>query len=342
MSRWASAALILLCCSGALAQDRFQGIGRSATPAEIAAWDIDVRPDFKGLPPGAGSVKQGEDAWEAKCASCHGSFGESNAVFPPVAGGTTAADIEKGRVAALAKPGEQRTTLMKLSQISTLWDYINRAMPWNAPKTLGADEVYALTAYILNQGRIVADDFVLSDRNIGEIQKRLPNRDGMVRMPGLWDAKGRGDVRNTACMKDCPGAAAGAQVVSSLPAHARGAHGNLAEQNRLIGPVRGWGASAATPAKTADPAIAARGDPIRPLAEKSGCLACHAQKQRLVGPSLAEIASRYRNDSGAETRLFAKVKSGGQGAWGNVPMPPQPQLPENDIRSLIRWILTSD
>ena len=331
MSRWASAMLILLFCSGVLAQNRYQGVGRLATPAEIAAWDIDVRPDFKGLPAGAGSVKQGEDAWEAKCASCHGSFGESNATFPPVVGGTTAADIETGRVAALAKPGEQRTTLMKLSQVSTLWDYINRAMPWNAPKTLSADEVYALTAYILNQGRIVADDFVLSDRNIAEVQKRLPNRNGMMRTPALWDARGRGDVRNTACMKDCP---ASAKVESSLPDHARNAHGSLAEQNRIVGPVRGWGAG---PVATAAPA-----DPVRLLAEKSGCLACHGPKQRLIGPSLAEIASRYRSDSGAEARLAAKVKSGSQGAWGAVPMPPQPQLPENDVRSLIRWILTSD
>lgn len=331
MSRWASAVLLLLLCSGVLAQNRYQGVGRAATPAEIAAWDIDVRPDFKGLPAGAGSVKQGEDAWEAKCASCHGSFGESNATFPPIVGGTTAADIEAGRVAALAKPGEQRTTLMKLSQISTLWDYINRAMPWNAPKTLSADEVYALTAYILNQGRIVADDFVLSDRNIGEIQKRLPNRNGMIRAPALWDVRGRGDARNTACMKDC---SAGTKVVSSLPDHARNAHGNLAEQNRIVGPVRGWGAG---PVAAAAPA-----DPVRPLAERSGCLACHAPKQRLIGPSLAEIASRYRGDSGAEARLAAKVKSGSQGTWGTVAMPPQPQLPENDVRSLIRWILTSD
>ena len=339
MSRWTSLALALLCCHAAFAQGRFQGIGRAATPAEIAAWDIDVRPDFKGLPPGAGSVKQGEEAWEAKCASCHGSFGESNAVFPPVVGGTTAADIERGRVAALAKPGEQRTTLMKLSQISTLWDYINRARPWNAPKTLGADEVYALTAYILNQGRIVADDFVLTERNIGEIQKRLPNRNGMMRAPALWDARGRGDVLNTACMKDCP---ASVKVVSSLPDHARNAHGNLAEQNRIVGPVRGWGGVVAASAKTADSAIAARGDPMRPLAEKSGCLACHAPKQRLIGPSLAEIALRYRSDSGAEVRLVARVKSGSQGAWGKIPMPPHPHVQENDIRSLIRWILTSD
>ena len=65
-------------------------VGRTATPAEIAAWDIDVRPDFKGLPKGSGSVAKGQEVWEAKCASCHGIFGESNEVFTPLVGGTTA------------------------------------------------------------------------------------------------------------------------------------------------------------------------------------------------------------------------------------------------------------
>jgi cytochrome c len=323
--------LAVLFCSEVPGQSKFQGIGRPATAAEIAAWDIDVRPDFKGLPAGSGSVKQGEEAWEVKCASCHGSFGESNAMFPPIAGGTTPKDIERGRVEALARPGEQRTTLMKLSQISALWDYINRAMPWNAPKTLSADEVYALTAYILNLGRIVPDDFMLTERNIAEVQKRLPNRDGMMRAPGLWEAKGKGDVRNDACMNDCR---AKGQIVSRLPDHARDAHGNLADQNRVVGPVRGIGAAAAT--------AGAQTDLVRPLAEKSGCLACHGAKQRLVGPSLAEIASRYRTDSGAVLRLAAKVRAGSQGAWGNVPMPPQPQLQESEVRALVRWILTSE
>lgn len=330
MSRWTSFALAFLLCSEVCAQNRFQGIGRPATAAEIAAWDIDVRPDFKGLPAGSGGVKKGEEVWEAKCASCHGSFGESNAMFPPIAGGTTPKDIERGRVEALARPGEQRTTLMKLSQISALWDYTNRAMPWNAPKTLSADEVYALTAYILNLGRIVPDDFVLTERNIGEVQKRLPNRNGMTRAPGLWEAKGKGDVRNDACMKDCP---VKGQIVSRLPDLARDAHGNLADQNRVVGPVRGTGAAVAAAAPT---------DPVRPLAEKSGCLACHGAKQRLVGPSLAEIAAKYRTDDGAEPRLVAKLRSGSQGVWGNVPMPPQPQLQESDARALVRWILTSD
>ena len=87
------------------AQDKYPGIGRTATPAEINAWDIDVRPDFTGLPPGSGSVAKGQEVWEAKCASCHGTFGESNEVFSPLVGGTTVEDIKIGRVKALREPG---------------------------------------------------------------------------------------------------------------------------------------------------------------------------------------------------------------------------------------------
>ena len=332
MSRWTSALVLLLLAASAAAEERYPGVGRAATPAEIAAWDIDVRPDFKGLPPGKGSVREGEELWEAKCTSCHGTFGESNATFPPIAGGTTAEDIKRGRVAALAKSGEARSTLMKLSRISALWDYINRAMPWNNPKTLSADEVYALVAYILNLGRIVPDDFELSDRNIAEVQNRLPNRDGMVRHPALWDVRGEGDVKNTACMADCP---VKGDITSSLPEHARGAHGNLAAQNRIVGPVRGLGAT--VPAATVSPAQVARS-----LAQKNGCLACHGATQKLVGPPIADIASRYAKQSGAETQLLAKVRLGGQGAWGSVPMPPQSHLPEADIRAILRWMLTGD
>jgi mono/diheme cytochrome c family protein len=80
------------------------GLGRPATPKEIAAWDIDVRPDFKGLPKGRARVAQGQDLWEAKCAMCHGVFGESNEVFSPVIGGTTADDVKTGRVERLKDP----------------------------------------------------------------------------------------------------------------------------------------------------------------------------------------------------------------------------------------------
>lgn len=239
MYRFIELALIVAVCAGAAqahAQGKYPGVGRPATPAEIRAWDIDVRPDLKGLPRGAGSVPKGMKVWDAKCASCHGVFGDSNEVFAPIVGGTTAEDIKTGRVQALLNAEVQRTTLMKLSHISTLWDYINRAMPWNAPKTLTTDEVYAVTAYILNLGDIVPDDFVLSDKNMAEVQQRLPNRNGMTRNHGLWDIKGKPDVKSVACMKNCP---VEMKVISALPDQARGAHGNLADQNRLIGPVRG-------------------------------------------------------------------------------------------------------
>ena len=118
----------------------YPGIGRAATAKEVAAWDIDVRPDFKGLPKGSGlGGRRAWSVWETKCASCHGIFGESNEVFSPLVGGTTADDVKTGRVARLLDPAYPgRTTLMKVPTVSTLWDYINRAMPWNAPKSLSA------------------------------------------------------------------------------------------------------------------------------------------------------------------------------------------------------------
>ncbi|MGQ3094076.1 MAG: c-type cytochrome, partial [Roseateles sp.] len=236
-------ALLLSAAIGtAAAQTAYPGIGRVATPAEVKAWDIDVRPDFKGLPKGAGSVSQGQGVWEAKCASCHGVFGESNEVFAPLVGGTTAEDIKTGRVARLNDanfPG--RTTLMKVSTVSTLWDYINRAMPWNEPKSLKVDEVYAVTGYLLNLGGIVPDDFTLSDANIADVQKRMPNRHGFTTAHAMWPGKSLGkpaafDVKATACMQDC---AAEPKVASLLPDFARLNNGNLAEQQRPVGPQRG-------------------------------------------------------------------------------------------------------
>ena len=99
MYKFLDRAFLLLClfCLQVQAQT-YPSIGRSATVAEIAAWDSDVRPDFRGLPAGSGSVSQGMKVWEKKCQSCHGAFAESPAVFPPLIGGTTNADIERGRL----------------------------------------------------------------------------------------------------------------------------------------------------------------------------------------------------------------------------------------------------
>ncbi len=341
MSRSASALLVLtialaLGAPVALAQGNFPGIGRAATADEVRAWDIDVRPDFKGLPPGSGSVAKGQQVWEGKCASCHGVFGESNEFFTPIVGGTTPEDVKRGRVAALvSKPELQRTTLMKMPTIATLWDYINRAMPWNAPKSLSVEEVYAVTAFILNLGEILPDSFVLSDRNIGEVQQLVPNRNGMTRKHGLWDVKGVPDVKNTLCIKDCPvGVGGKLQITSSIPDYARDAHGNLAEQNRTVGPVRGVVTATGAVARAA-PAPSEPGA----LANSNNCLACHATDRKVVGPSFNDIAGRYKGDTAAPARLAAKIKDGGAGAWGNVPMPPHADMKSEDIQSLVRWIL---
>lgn len=309
----------------------WSAVGRPATRAEVAAWDIDVRPDLRGLPAGSGSVARGMDVWDAKCASCHGTFGESNEVFTPIVGGTTKEDMRTGRVRALVDGSHpQRTTMMKLSQLSTLWDYINRAMPWNAPKTLTVEEVYAVTAYILNLADVVPDDFVLSDRNMAEVQQRLPNRNGKLFYTDLWNVRGAGDVRNTACMRDCP---VEDRIASQLPAHARDSHGNLAEQHRGIGPARGI--DTGRPA-LAQPQIA---KPPLDLARASACTACHAVDGKMVGPSFRDIGKRYAQAAGAESLLVDKVRAGGQGSWGPMPMPPQAQVSEADTRTLVRWIL---
>ena len=338
----------LVFSSGASAQAKpWHEIGRDATPAEVKAWDIDVRPDFKGLPKGAGSVSLGEQVWEGKCASCHGTFGESNEVFTPIVGGTTKADIERGRVKNLEEGNTfpQKTTMMKVATVSTLWDYINRAMPWNAPKTLKTDEVYGVLAYILNLAEVVPADFTLSDQNIAEVQKRMPNRNGMVFYEPLWKVNGKGDVKNVACMKDCP---VEAGVRSSLPDFARDAHGNILEQNRVIGPVRGAdttkpapkslpsGAAAAAPVVVAA-APAGAGD-AKALLSANSCTACHGVANKIVGPGFNEIATKHKGRADLEAYLVGKIKNGGSGVYGAIPMPAQPQVKDADAQAIARWI----
>jgi S-disulfanyl-L-cysteine oxidoreductase SoxD len=351
--------------------EKFPGVGRAATPKEVAAWDIDVRPDFKGLPKGAGTVAKGQEVWESKCASCHGVFGESNEVFSPLVGGTSAEDVKTGRVARLkdgSYPG--RTTLMKLATVSTLWDYINRAMPWTQPKSLTTEEVYAVTAFLLNLGGVVPDDFTLSDQTMATAQARMPNRNGMSTAHALWPGKelggtARPDVQASACMKNC---AVEVKVASLLPDYARNAHGNLAEQNRPVGAQHGadttrpesgaaTGAQAsagapqpavsvaAAPQAAAAPPSAAQAKPADQggavdakaavaLANKYSCTACHGATQKIVGPAFSELGKKY---AGQVNYLMEKIVKGGSGVWGPVPMPPQ-SLPAGDARALAQWL----
>jgi S-disulfanyl-L-cysteine oxidoreductase SoxD len=152
------------------------GFGRAPTPAEIAAFDIDVRPDGQGLPPGHGSVQDGAKIFATTCASCHGEKGETSAPTGVVL---------VGGQGTLSSVKPVKTIGSYWPYATTLFDYIRRAMPFNAPQSLSNDEVYAVTAYLLSLNKIVPDNAVLDARTLPEV--RMPNRDGFE--PADWHRK---------------------------------------------------------------------------------------------------------------------------------------------------------
>ena len=315
------------------------GLGRAPTAEEIAGWDIDVRPDGHGVRKGRGTVAQGQDLYDAQCASCHGTFGESNR-YMAIAGGEKPDDLKAGRAAALRTPDGMRTVGTKLNHATTLWDYIYRAMPWTNPQSLTADQVYAITAYVLHLNEIVPADFELNDQNLTKVQ--MPNRNGMTTDHGMRAVRGKPDVQSSACMKDC---VRDVKVTSDLPEFARNQHGNLAEQKRPFGPARGIdtarydqgkptvvaaaAAGAAAAASTADP---------KALLSKNACTACHGMTSKVVGPGFTEVADKYRGKADAESYLAGKIKAGGEGVWGPVPMPPQAALKDDEALAIAKWI----
>lgn len=160
------------------------GYGQDASDEEIAGWDIDVRPDGVGLPPGSATAADGEMLYEEQCALCHGSFGEGVGRYPVLAGGE----------GTLTEERPERTIGSYWPYASTVWDYIHRAMPFMQPESLSDQEVYALTAYVLYLNDLVEYDFELTQDNLASIQ--MPNRDGFF----LDD---RPDTNNEACMSNC-------------------------------------------------------------------------------------------------------------------------------------------
>lgn len=160
------------------------GIGRTATPQEIAGWNIDVRSDGQGLPPGRGTVAAGKQVYEAKCVACHGEAGKG-ASAPALAGG----------VGSLATPKPRRTIGSFWPYASTVFDYIYRAMPWDKPMSLSHDEVYSVTAYLLSLDRLVPPDAVLDPSSLPKVA--MPNRNGFI------PPDDRAKVSGTRCMRDC-------------------------------------------------------------------------------------------------------------------------------------------
>ena len=162
-------ALMLGFAGSALSAERY-GIGHPATEAEIAAWDIDIDRDGRKLPPGSGSVAHGRDVFAAQCASCHGARGE---------GGTGERLVGGQGTLISAKP--VKTVGSFWPYAPTLFDYIRRAMPMNAPQSLSDNDVYAVSGYVLHLNELVPDGAVLDARSLAAI--RMPNRDGFVPDP---------------------------------------------------------------------------------------------------------------------------------------------------------------
>ena len=181
--------LVLVALAGtAYAAERKLDIGRTATPAEIAGWDIDVRPDGQGLPPGSGSVKAGEAVYMGKCAACHGEFGESAGRWPQVAGGQ----------GSLASHDPVKTVGSYFAHLSTVFDYVRHAMPFGDEQSLTDDELYAVVAYMLFLNDIVDDKFVLSRETFGSV--KMPNAGGFYDDDRETTEK---TFWNVPCMIDC-------------------------------------------------------------------------------------------------------------------------------------------
>jgi mono/diheme cytochrome c family protein len=182
----AAAVLAVALASATSAQaEGAYGIGRPAAAAEIAGWNIDVDRHGNNLPSGSGSVSRGQAVFDQQCAACHGTKGQGGLGDQLVGGQGT-----------LATPNPVRTVGSYWPYAPTLFDYIRRATPQNAPQSLSNEDVYAVSAYILNLNGLLSPDAVLDANSLSAI--KMPNRNMFVGDP-------RPDVKNPECMKDCRG-----------------------------------------------------------------------------------------------------------------------------------------
>jgi S-disulfanyl-L-cysteine oxidoreductase SoxD len=149
-------------------------LGRLVKQEELADWDTDVRPDGSGLPPGRGGVREGRQVYAQKCAGCHGEQGEGKAVAGAIGG----FDRLVGGYGTLDKPAPVMTVGSYWPYTTTLFDYIRRAMPLSAPQSLTADQVYAVSAYLLYLNDIIPEDAILDEKSLPQV--RMPNRDGFI------------------------------------------------------------------------------------------------------------------------------------------------------------------
>jgi cytochrome c len=165
-------AVALLLGVPALAQSQIYGVGRSPTAEELRAWDISIGPTGEELPPGRGTAKEGAQVYRTKgCAGCHGATGIGGTA--PILKSKAGPEVQlwaRGRILPLRSPFA-----------TTVWDYINRAMPLNREGTLTADEVYALTAFLLYINEVIPEDQVLDAQSLPKV--KMPLGDNYAPLP---------------------------------------------------------------------------------------------------------------------------------------------------------------
>ena len=169
------AVTMLLVGAVALAQSPKYHVGRTPTDEDTRTLGIMVAPDGSGLPPGSGTAVQGKEVFAARCASCHGQKG---------AGGDGPALV--GGVGTLATPAPKKTVGSYWPYATTVFDYVRRAMPWTNPKSLTNDEVYAVSAYLLNLNGIIGENDVMNAQTLAKVS--MPNKDGFIPFP-RWPPK---------------------------------------------------------------------------------------------------------------------------------------------------------
>ena len=159
--------------------------GRPISEADVAAWNIDIRtPDGAGLPAGSGSVAQGRQVYAQKCVACHGADAKGGPVYGTMVGG----------IGTMTKSPRVLTPGSMYPYAPILFDYIRRAMPMDRPQTLSNDEVYALSAYLLNLNGLVPASAVMDAQSLPKVQ--MPNRAGFLQ-------DDRPDTQATRCMSNC-------------------------------------------------------------------------------------------------------------------------------------------
>ena len=173
--RWLSVPSALVVLGASLAGPMFgqssgYGLGRAPKPDEIRAWDLAIAPDGKELPAGSGTAAEGAKLYAAQCAGCHGKTGKEGPNDVLVGGQGTQNTTKPVKTVGSYWP-----------YATTVWDYINRAMPFNKPGSLKPDEVYALTAYLLSLNGVIKSDEVMNAKTLPQV--KMPNRNGFINDP---------------------------------------------------------------------------------------------------------------------------------------------------------------